>query len=437
VTKILFIAYHFPPVGGAGVQRAAKFARYLVEEGFLPVVVTGPGPERDRWTPEDASLLDEIPKDVAVRRLSLPSGPQRKSLARRLGFGTPFPPWWAQALLGQAEDIGRAEQVKLVFATMSPFETAEPAAELARRLGVPFVADLRDPWALDETMIHPSRLHLAVEMSHMRRALVRADTVVMNTPESAAQLQRAFPEFRGRRVATITNGYDADDFRSPVAAKTDGTFTILHAGYLHTETGEALQGKQRLFRALGGVAPGLDVLARSHVYLLRAMVTWMKSDPEAAEKARLVLVGGLTARDRAAIDASPLARNVETPGYLAHAETLRRVRSADLLFLPLHALPAGARATIVPGKTYEYIASGRRILAALPGGDARDFVAEAGTGLSCEPNDCDGMVRALKEAFALWKRGEPPRAVPPDHLRRFERRTLTRQLADEFRRLVK
>jgi len=42
VTRVLVISYYFPPVGGAGAQRPAKFMRYLHEAGYEPVVITGP-----------------------------------------------------------------------------------------------------------------------------------------------------------------------------------------------------------------------------------------------------------------------------------------------------------------------------------------------------------------------------------------------------------
>ena len=29
--RLLYIAYHFPPVGGSGVQRALKFVKYLLQ----------------------------------------------------------------------------------------------------------------------------------------------------------------------------------------------------------------------------------------------------------------------------------------------------------------------------------------------------------------------------------------------------------------------
>ncbi len=41
--KVLFLAYYYPPCGGAGVQRTVKFVKYLPEFGYTPVVVAGSG----------------------------------------------------------------------------------------------------------------------------------------------------------------------------------------------------------------------------------------------------------------------------------------------------------------------------------------------------------------------------------------------------------
>src|SRR5688572_29237814 len=41
--RVLMLAYYFPPLGGGGVQRTLKHVKYLQEEGFDAVVVTGRG----------------------------------------------------------------------------------------------------------------------------------------------------------------------------------------------------------------------------------------------------------------------------------------------------------------------------------------------------------------------------------------------------------
>jgi hypothetical protein len=40
VRRVLCIAYAYPPYGGGGVQRTAKFVRYLPDHGWLPTVLT-------------------------------------------------------------------------------------------------------------------------------------------------------------------------------------------------------------------------------------------------------------------------------------------------------------------------------------------------------------------------------------------------------------
>jgi glycosyltransferase involved in cell wall biosynthesis len=168
------------------------------------------------------------------------------------------------------------------------------------------------------------------------------------------------------------------------------------------------------------------------VFLLRALDRLFQSRPELAGSVELHLAGVLSPADRAVIE-SELRRPeiVKTPGYLTHAETVGLLRSANLLFLPMHGLPPGRRARIVPGKTYEYLAAQRPILAAVPDGDARDLLARAGAVL-CPPTDVDGLTAALSEQLHSFASVVSPAVGPRDFLERFERRNLTRELARIF-----
>ena len=86
-TPILVLAYHFPPVGGGGVQRNAKFIRYLQSYGYSPTVVTGPGRPSGHWTPHDGSMLDEIGETTPIFRTSGPERPLLKAVALRSSGG--------------------------------------------------------------------------------------------------------------------------------------------------------------------------------------------------------------------------------------------------------------------------------------------------------------------------------------------------------------
>ena len=428
--RVAFLSYYFPPIGGAGAQRPARFVRYLRELGYDPLVVTGPGAAVGRWTPQDEALLAEIPAEVEVHRVPGPEPPESTGRAARkerwLGVASPWRRWWVAGAVATGAAL---EGVDLVYAWMSPFESAEAAASLARRLGVPWVADLGDPWALDEMMVYPTRLHRRRELERMRRGLASAEAVVMSTPEAVRRVRSAIPELDDRLVLSIPNGFDAADFQRPVEPRRDGVFRLVHTGYLHTELGYRQRRHPLLRRVLGGTAAGVDFLTRSHVFLLEAVDRLLRADPELASALEVHLAGVASAVDREVGARSPVVR---MPGYLSHDRTLELLRSADLLFLPMHDLPPGVRAGIVPGKTYEYLASGRPILAAVPDGDARDLLEEAGGALLYRPGDVAAMAAAIAGELARFRAGAAAPAARADVVARYEYRHLADRLAGVF-----
>ena len=116
-----------------------------------------------------------------------------------------------------------------------------------------------------------SRLHRALAIERMRRSLASADAIVMNTPEAGKRLTETFPDFSRKIVAVVPNGWDADDFSEPAPVRSDDAFRIVHTGYLHTELGLQHQQRRRLRRLLGGEIVAVDILTRSHVFLLQAL----------------------------------------------------------------------------------------------------------------------------------------------------------------------
>ena len=424
---VLMIPYHFPPVGGAGAQRSLKFARYLPENGCRPTVVTGSGSTRERWTPTDQTLLNEIPERIRVLRVPGPEPPLparvMSRLHRWLRIRSPWARWWVD---GVATTAAVAAEPDVVLSSSSPYDSVEAAARVARTLGKPWVADLRDPWALDEMVVYPSRVHRWLEQRRMRRLLGSAAAIVMSTPEAVRQLLEAFPELGDRPVVAIPNGYDADDFVGGVPVRDSARFRIVHTGYLHTELGLEQRRLAPLRRLLGGGCPGVEILTRSHVYLLEAVERLLERDPGLGERLELHFAGVLSETDRALAARCPVA---VVHGYVSHAESIGLMRSADLLFLPMQKLPPGRRSSTVPGKTYEYLASGRPILGAVPPGDVRDLLTGSGRGLVVDPDDAGAMVESIAAALERHDRGAP---LPVDHeaVGGFERRVLARTLAD-------
>ena len=217
--RLLTLAYHFPPVGGGGVQRNRRFAEHLPDLGWTPVVVTGTGGQVARWTPLDPTLADAGLARAEVHRVPGPEPAPAAGAARLVGGLLERPDallrWWLDGAVDVGREAGR--DCDAIFASLIPYQTAEAAIALSRELGIPWIADLQDPWALDEMWLYPTGLHHRVDRRRMRRQLASAAAIVMNTPEAARRLVDAFPELAARTVVSITNGFDAADFAGPRA----------------------------------------------------------------------------------------------------------------------------------------------------------------------------------------------------------------------------
>ena len=423
-------SYHFPPIGGAAVQRNIKLVRYLPRFGYLPVVVTGSGTAAGRWTPSDPTLERDIPDDVDVIRVATPearaAGPWRERASRWLGLGKAWTDWWTQGVLGSATSV--AEGIEIIYAPLVPYDSYVAAGRLKSLLGCPLVVDLHDPWALDEMMVYPTGLHRRQGLRTMGKAVRAADGIVMSTPEAKDRLLETFPELSSKAVVAISNGFDDEDFSGTPPARSDAAFRIVHTGYLHTELGWEHRRVLAMRRILGGAFAEVDILTRSHVYLLQAVERLLRSDPSLGP-IEVHLAGVLTDADRTVASESS---NVVLHGYLPHPQAVELMRSADMLFLPMHELRNGGRVGIIPGKTFEYLAARRPILAAIPDGDARDLLEAAGNASICRPSDVDCIAAAIAEAIARKGRGEMPRRPDEQLVRQCEWPRRAEALAELF-----
>lgn len=407
---LLLFAYYFPPVGGGGAQRPFWLGQHLPELGWRVIVVTADhaAGRRSRWAPIDDSLVTSDIPGLDVRKVpaqpghvSLLTPPHRRFAAR-----------WVAPATEAAMRILEEEDVDVVGATMSPFELAEVAFDVGAAHELPVLLDLRDPWALDGWVKYRSWVDWFVDAQRMRRSLGRADAVVANTSEAARVLVGsggAAPD----RTHHVPNGWSEEVFdvvpdEAGATMSPDARLTLVHTGSFHTA-----DLRSDGFRSLLHHRPEpIDPAGRTPVPLVRALEGLIGRDPSYRERVRFVHVGMVDEATRSVIEAAPV--DTVITGYLPHAESVAWLHRADVLFLPLHGLPPGRRSRIVPGKTYEYLAAGRPILAAVPPGEARDLAATVPGSELVDPVDHVAIEHAIVSLVAQHEAdGGLPRAPSP------------------------
>jgi hypothetical protein len=164
--RVLMIAYHFPPVrGSSGIQRTVRFARWLPELGWEPIILTA-HPRAYEATVEDAA--NEVQPGMVVCRAFALDAARHLSIAGRYPDWLALPDRWSSWWLGAVPaglSLIRRLRPDAIWST-HPLATAHRiGATLHRLTGLPWVADFRDPMAQDG---YPRMPPLAQLQAHRR-----------------------------------------------------------------------------------------------------------------------------------------------------------------------------------------------------------------------------------------------------------------------------
>lgn len=435
---LLLAAWYFPPDGGAGSQRPSSFSRHLPGQGWDTTVLTrGEDHPRSRLSTRDDTLLSDIGTEARVvrieetRPIADPRGCYEREIMKTGGA-------FLDALCDHA-----AEQVPdVVLISMSPFALCKAIPFIRAASTSRIVLDLRDPWALD----YWPPLRRSVQREQLRimaDAFSTVDGIVMNTPEAMNQvlsvLGPGLPAEFKERITVVQNGYSAGDFTGDVPV-TDDRLTITHAGtFLCDQLRSRRTIRQRLSDRLRSRARGgIDRTGRTPYHLLEAAGLLRDTDPEVFQSLRFEFVGHDDEHLRACVADSPCPDRVRIEGYLPHAEMITRIRSAPALFLPCGGLADSVLELIVPGKTYEYLASCRPIIAALHPGDGLDLVMSSGGAFPCNPTSSDSIASALKDLHRDWSSGalDDLKSHRSEFLEGFERGRLADRMSDFLHKIL-
>ena len=397
--RLLVLSYFYPPLGGGGVPRILGLTRHLPASGWRCTVVCAG--EDDYWVRDD-SLVAPAGTEV----IQVPGGSAlsawlklRKSSAAGRRSGTTFgllrrmSDWWLlpDSYRGWARRAERAGAWRLargdvhaLLSTSPPDSVHLAARALARRARLPWIADFRDPWIGLHFRTPPSAWHRARQAAMEAAVVSEADTVLAASRTHTDDLRAAFPG-RAGRIHHLSNGYEpADGAREP--AGDSDHFVVVFTGTL-----SQMPDAYTFLDALH------DVLAQR---------------PEGRRRIRVRFVGAYETgvEDRAI--ALGLKGIVEFLGPIPHESARAMQQSADLLLLWK---PRGdGYRTMVPGKLYEYLETGRPLLAALPGDEEATALAREGGAIVIEPGKRAAMLEALGRVYDQWRtEGRAPRREVP------------------------
>lgn len=290
---------------------------------------------------------------------------------------------WSWQASRAAVKAGRRYGVDVVMSSGPPFSPLIGARMAARRLGVPFVADLRDPWSDDPWSEEPWTDKEAVPEERgpknvRRRARIfqMTERLVLGSSQAITVTAEPYREllagrYTDRRVELIRNGFDGAI--RPARAGTGGRLDILFAGeiYMERDPFPILEAFERLLGRpdVDAEKVSLTFAGRCASYRGRSLSEWLKG--KRVEQA-VHLLGQQTA--------DQVAKLIE--------------RSTVLLNLAQRQLRG------VTAKTYEHLASGREMLVICEAASGTGRLIEGITGANMvDPGNKAGLDAVLLDLY--------------------------------------
>lgn len=418
--NVLVVAYYFPPLGLSGVQRVAGFVRHLPEHGWQPTVITAKprgyfAYDKSLWSPiEDAGIRVVRTKSLDPTRLfrsgatvRLPQETRRQTLAyisnwlfipdNKLGWK----PFALRAGLSQAA----VQRFDAIFSSAPPYTGHLVGKKLSRRLKLPLITDFRDDWVGNPRHIYPTALHRRLHIQQERQVLIQSSAITtINRPILDALEKR----HRGINIQGEVIPHGFDEYEDPVKVSVREKLKLVYTGVFYD--------------------------AQTPEHFLRGISEFLAENPAMRPKISVIFAGLVPNGFADLIRTLKLEDVVQYVGYLQHTHVVELQQEADVLWMTIGS-KSGASG-ISTGKLYEYMGTGKPILALVPSGTARRTLLRYGAAYIVEPESEAGIIQALSQITRDWNKETFP---SPDEsfVSMFSRNRLVEMLAGVLDSVVK
>jgi glycosyltransferase involved in cell wall biosynthesis len=400
--KVLIISYYWPPSGGIGVHRCLKFAKYLRDFGWEPIVYA---PKNAAYPYFDETNFKDIPEDITILKKPIIepfnlfkklSGRKKSDSAnpvyvrdKRRGWIDELSIWirgnlfipdaralWIGPSVRFLKKYVQHNPVDAILTDGPPHTNTVIGCKLAKATGIPWLADFQDPWTQVD-YYNMLKIGKKADKKHRRmeqESLRTAAKITIASPTWAKDMESIGAD----NVDPLFWGYDDDDFPEEFPSL-DDVFSIVHAGQL-----------------------GYD---RRPDTLIKLLGKLKNEHPEFGRLLRIKFAGTVDYAITSMIKDAGLENNYEAPGNIPRPAALNMTLSAHMLLLPLN-IANNAKGRI-PGKLFENLRACRPILCLGPSNsDVAKIIAETNAGTSCGYDDENCLKSFILERFELFTKGE-------------------------------
>ena len=401
--NLLLVAFEFPPFNSGGAHRPYRFAQKLPNFGIQPLVVT---PHTSTHDSSDDSLHDL----QAIEVIRTPA-PDKQVSPSTLSLGyhkllDSSADWWRPTLLPVLDELMQSRSFDALYVTVPPFSMADLGAEISTRYSLPLILDMRDHCSLWNITPFASYLHYRLMTRYEKKWIQAASTVITVTDQMARDLENYHSIKPKNKVQVIRNAYASQHQATPgenqISISSPSAEKPLRIGYVGSFYYDPYQRglifnkwyQKKPYQWLQYSPRKEDWLYRSPYYFFRALALARELEPDIVAKVKIELAGRKPDWLDAMAEEFGLADNITHHGFLPHAQCLELQADCDLLLSTSVKVIDGYDYCIA-GKTYEYFAAAKPILAFVTEGAQKDILEQSGSALLCDPDNTHESAQQL------------------------------------------
>lgn len=425
--KILIISYYWPPAGGPGVQRWLKFVKYLPDFGWEPTVFI---PENPSYPIVDETLQKDVPKNLKMIKTKIwepyqlaekfgkdnkkfkagqfdvgenQSWKAKLSIFVRGNFFIPDARvFWVKPSVEFLEKYLKANHYDVLVTTGPPHSLHLIGLGLKKKFpDLKWIADFRDPWTEISYYKHLKLTKIADKKHRKLESEVfkNADVTLATSYTDAENFRK-----KGANAFCITNGFDSEieSQKSEVGSKNStNKFTLSYVGVL-----EQLRDPGNLWWTLYEI---------------------MCENEEFSNDFELKFVGKVDNKIQQSLFHIGINQNIKYLGYLPHEQALQEMQDSTVLLMTN--FPQESSKGIIPGKIFEYLATGKTILSFGPkDADVEKILNETKAGKHFGYDEKEKLKKFILESYENWKLGTLNQNA--ENIEQFSRKNLTQKLVD-------
>jgi glycosyltransferase involved in cell wall biosynthesis len=353
--KVLFITYFWPPSGKATLHWPLKMIKYLPGYGWIPEVLTV---ANESFTQKDDSMLSEISSELKIfksksfepfdlyRRFTGKEKDEQliaseiisrenKSLSHRISIWIRmniFVPdarvGWYFSAVRMGKEIIKGNNFDALVTIGPPHSTHLIGMRLSKYFSIPHIPVLIDPWVDIIYYQNFQRNYLTLKLDNYleKSVMVNAASIIFVTETTGEDFQKKY-QFIKNKSHILYWGYNEEDFGGVDNNPQIRNYKlIIHAGNIFD-----YQSPEKLWQRI--------------------------KEENQKQELKIKFIGTISPAIKREIEKNNLSNQTEYAGFLPYKEMLNELMKADYL------LVCASEKRHLPGKLFEYLRTGKPILA--------------------------------------------------------------------------